>query len=195
MKYRIDMQSQKPAYLQLYEQLREDVVSGVLPRGHRLPSKRLLSEEVGVSVITVEHAYALLSDEGYICARERSGHFVSYSEGEVFSTPAAQSGPVPHTVRETGEGNFPFSVFAGTVRRVLSEYGEALLVKSPNCGCDELRGALAGYLARSRGIKVTPEQIIIGSGAEYLYGFVVNLLGREGAFAIEDPSYEKIEQV
>ena len=52
--------------MQLYEQLREDIVKGVYPHGKKLPSKRLLAEESGCSVITVEHAYAILSDEGYI---------------------------------------------------------------------------------------------------------------------------------
>ena len=78
---------------------------------------------------------------------------------------------------------------------MLSVYGEAILVKSPNNGCAELREAIASYLARSRGMTVTPEQIIVGSGAEYIYGLVVTLLGRSRLYAIESPSYEKIERV
>lgn len=81
------------------------------------------------------------------------------------------------------------------MRRVLSEYGESILVKSPNNGCAELRGTIAAYLSRSRGISVQPGQIVIGSGAEYLYGLIVQLLGRERVFALEDPSYDKIRRV
>ena len=66
---------------------------------------------------------------------------------------------------------------------------------APNRGCTELRRAIAAYLARSRGIIADPEQIIVGSGAEYLYGLVVQLLGRGCMFALEDPSYEKIRLV
>jgi GntR family transcriptional regulator/MocR family aminotransferase len=81
------------------------------------------------------------------------------------------------------------------MRRVLSERGELLLEKSPNLGCEELREAIKSYLRRNRGITVDSEQIIIGSGSEYLYGLIVELLGRTRVFAIESPSYKKIEQV
>ena len=73
MKYQIDRQAKESAYMQLFRQLREDIVSGLLPLGTRLPSKRQLAEELGLSVITVEHALALLCDEGYAEARPRSG--------------------------------------------------------------------------------------------------------------------------
>ena len=81
------------------------------------------------------------------------------------------------------------------MRRVLSERGELLLEKSPNLGCTELREAIKRYLARNRGIVVDTDQIVIGSGSEYLYGLIVELLGRSRVFAIESPSYKKIEQV
>ena len=73
MKYQIDRTSGESAYLQLYRQLKEDIVGGLLPRGSRLPSKRQLSAELGLSLITVEHALSLLADEGYAVSRERSG--------------------------------------------------------------------------------------------------------------------------
>ena len=73
MKYIIDTENKQPAYLQLYRMLREDIVSGVYPYGSRLPSKRVLADELSISTVTVEHAYALLTDEGYAEPRERSG--------------------------------------------------------------------------------------------------------------------------
>ena len=81
------------------------------------------------------------------------------------------------------------------MRRVLLDYGERILIKSPNHGCVELREELSRYLARSRGISVRPSQIIVGSGAEYLYGLIVQLLGTERVYAIENPSYRKIKEV
>ena len=63
MKYQIQKHSGLSAYLQLYRQLREDIVSGLLPLGAKLPSKRSFAEGLGVSVITVEHALELLCDE------------------------------------------------------------------------------------------------------------------------------------
>ena len=81
------------------------------------------------------------------------------------------------------------------MRKVLTDYQDVILEKSPNAGCVELRSALKQYLARNRGIHVDVEQIIIGSGAEYLYGLIVGLLGSDLIYGIEDPSYEKIEKV
>ena len=180
--------------MQLYQQPREDIVSGVYPNGKKLPSKRLLAEQTGVSVITVEHAYAILCDEGYLEPRERSGYFVSYSAADCFPVAEPDSVRQLPSARDLAD-DFPFSVLAKTMRRVLSEYGESILVKSPNNGCTELRKAIAAYLARCRGINVAPSQIVIGSGAEYLYGLIVQLLGRERVFALENPSYEKIRRV
>ena len=194
MKYRIEKDSPQSAYLQLYHQLRGDIVSGVYPNGKKLPSKRLLAEQTGVSVITVEHAYAILCDEGYLEPRERSGYFVSYSAADCFPVAEPDSVRQLPSARDLAD-DFPFSVLAKTMRRVLSEYGESILVKSPNNGCTELRKAIAAYLARCRGINVAPSQIVIGSGAEYLYGLIVQLLGRERVFALENPSYEKIRRV
>jgi len=196
MKYQINDKSGRFAYLQLYEQLRSDIERGVIPFGKKLPSKRLLAEETGTSVITVEHAYSILSDEGYIESRERSGYFVIYREKDFITT---GKGYVIPSVKSKNQPkvkcSFPFTVLSKTIRKVLAEYGEGILVKSPNRGCEELRSAICSYLERSNGMKVKPSQIVIGSGAEYLYSLVVLLFDTSRTFAIEDPSYEKIRQV
>ncbi len=194
MSYHIDKSSAQSAYLQLYQHLRNDIVAGVYAHGSRLPSKRQLAEDTGVSLVTVEHAYAILCDEGYLESRERSGYFVAYRAGDCFPGTAADRSHVEPEPHSAG-GEFPFSVLARTMRRVLSDYGESLLVKSPNNGCAALRQAIGDYLARSRGIRVKSAQIVIGSGAEYLYGLIVQLLGRERIYAVEDPSYDKIRRV
>ena len=197
MKYIITKERGKPAYLQLYNQLRNDIVSGVLPHGSKLPSKRLISEELGISVITAEHAYAMLCDEGYILSKERSGYFVC-SDGPVFfsAAPTTFQHNIPEK-RKTSDiadaADFPFSVYAKTIRRVLSDYGEKIIIKTPGKGCAELQNAIRDYLARVRGITVQSEQIVIGSGAEYLYSLITQLFGRDKIYGIESPSYEKIK--
>ena len=85
MKYYIEESNGTFAYMQLYEQLRKDIVNGVLIYGAKLPSKRMLAEETGVSVITVEHTYSILCDEGYIESRQRSGYYVIYRESDFLS--------------------------------------------------------------------------------------------------------------
>ncbi len=197
MKYHINQSEQKFAYMQLYEQVKKDIVIGVLPYGAKLPSKRLFAEETGVSVITIEHMYSILCDEGYIESRQRSGYFVIYRESDFVSTPETAVANSPLHVKKTANVNceFPFSVLSKTMRKVLAEYNDEILIKSPNHGCMELRSAISIYLARSNGITVRPEQIVIGSGAEYLYSLIVQLLGNDRKFALEAPSYEKIRQV
>ena len=196
MKYHISQTNRKPAYLQLYEQLRADIVNGILPYGTRLLSKRLLAAETDVSVITIQHAYAILCDEGYVESRQRSGYFVIYKESD-FLTTTEMPAPVSLQTHSSHNANsaFPFSVLAKTMRKVLSDYNEDILVKSPNHGCSQLRLAIASYLARSSGITAGAEQIIIGSGAEYLYSLLVQLLGKDCIFALENPSYDKIRRV
>lgn len=196
MKYKIDSSSKEKAYMQLYRQLRQDITDGVYKLDRKLPSKRLLAEESGVSVITAEHAYSLLCDEGYIEARERRGYFVIYRESDFLSQ--SRTNEESHKVSRnthTTKTDFPFSVLSKTMRKVLTNQGESILVKSPNYGCPELRNALSDYLSRNSGIHVKPKQIIIGSGAEYLYNLVIMLLGRDSIFAIENPSYDKIRRV
>ena len=196
MKYYINEQSNKAAYLQLYEQLKKDIVSGTYAYGTKVPSKRFLAEETGVSVITVQHAYSILCDEGYVESRQRSGYFVIYKESDFNTTADIREITVVHKMSGSGMKNeFPFSVMAKTMRKVLSEYGDEILIKSPNQGCPELRQAIALYLGRSSGISVKPEQIVIGSGAEYLYSLIAQLLGKNRKFALENPSYEKISSV
>lgn len=187
-----------PAYLQLYKYLRNDIVNGVFGYNTKLPSKRILAEEVGVSIITIEHAYALLCDEGYAEARERSGYFVIFQEKDGFAFANANvnvdiPGAGYHISNHSS--TFPYSVLCKTMRKVLTKYEDVLLEKSPNSGCVEFRLALKNYLARNRSIYVDIEQIVIGSGTEYLYGLMVELFGRNQIFAIEYPSYNKIEQV
>ncbi|MBQ7076968.1 MAG: PLP-dependent aminotransferase family protein [Lachnospiraceae bacterium] len=196
MNYVIDKKSQIPAYIQLYNYLSHDIVEGVYVYGTKLPSKRIIAEDVGVSVITVEHALILLNEEGYVQNKERSGAFVIYRDENFLKEPIKhlKSGKRPENI-SYDKGEFPFSVLARKMRKVLLDYGDKILVKSPNQGSIELREAICQFLARTRGIMVLPNQVIVGSGAEYLYGLIAQLFKEESIIAIEKPSYEKIRQV
>lgn len=194
MKYVID-KANRPVYLQLYKQLRDDIIAGIYPYNAKLPSKRVLAEDTGVSTVTVEHVYALLCDEGYVESRERSGYVVAFRKNDGFAAMNEHPTALPEARRKHIPSDFPLSVLNRTMRKVMSQYGDLLLEKSPNSGCLPLREAIRHYLARNRGIEVEVEQIIIGAGAEYLYGMIVELLGRNRIYAVESPSYQKIEQV
>ncbi|WP_044915240.1 MocR-like pyridoxine biosynthesis transcription factor PdxR [Butyrivibrio sp. WCE2006] len=194
-------------YLKVYEQVREDIINGRYPVNTKLPSKRVMSEAMGVSVITVEHAYELLIEEGYITAKEKSGYFVTFDDKEIYTGLKERKPAANKKTEETGEkGNtikqvapaaakFSYSIYAKTVRRVLSEYENYIMTKSPKNGTFELRNAIAHYLSRSRRLEVSSDQIIIGAGAEYLYGLIVQTFGRDIIYGIENPSYPKIQKV
>ncbi len=184
----------EPQYLKIYKKLRTRIVEGDYRYGDRLPSKRVLAEEHRVSVITAQHAYELLCEEGYVQARQRSGFFVSYRAEDGFALPEEKMS-FPAAMPAADAVAFPYPELAKTARFVLTEYQTALLQKTEKTGAAVLRHAIAEYLARNRGLRVDPAHILIGSGAEYLYGIMIQLLGRGRVYGIEDPSYEKIRQV
>ena len=190
------MKKNKPAYLTLYESLRDEIVSGIRPFGSRLPSRRVLARDHAVSAVTAEHSIELLCEEGYAEPRPRSGCYVIYREADGFTQPSVhQEQRITPAAPAPGRNTFPFPTLARTMRRVLTEYGEKIMIRPPSTGCVELREALRSYLARNRGIRVHAGQIVIGAGAEYLYGLVVELLGSGRVYGVEVPSYQKIEQV
>ncbi|MBE6896694.1 MAG: PLP-dependent aminotransferase family protein [Ruminococcaceae bacterium] len=197
MKYYIDSEKKETAYIQLYRQVKEDIINGVYSYGEKLPSKRLTASETGVSTITVEHAYGLLCDEGYIESKERSGYIVIFRQEDGFMhfSESEEIKPTEYIQRSNDDNSMNFTVLEKTMRKVISEYGEKLFERSPNEGCIFLRNSIRHYLERSRGIKTETENIIIGSGAEYLYGLITDLLGRGKIYGIESPSYKKIEQI
>ena len=197
-------------YINLYEQLRKDIIDGIYPPGSKIPSKRVTADNYSVSIITVEHALELLEEEGYISSKERSGYFVTYDINETDNPDAvhvhksakiddANGVSISSTMASGNSGNdaygLSYSTYAKKVRKVLTEYSEEILVRSPGFGIEKLRRNIASYLERSRHIKADYSQIIIGSGAEYLYGLIVRTLGREKIYGIESPSYKKIEQI
>ena len=195
MHIRIEHDSGIPAYMQIYSTVRSMIISGAYPFGSRLPSKRALARDCGVSIVTAEHAYQLLADEGLCEQRARSGCYVKYAPEQCF--PLSDHAQI--TKDESGSSyhndDIPFSAVASMLRKVILDQGERILMKSPNNGSAQLREAICRYLDRSRNIRVNPEQIVIGSGAEYLYGLCIQMLGRTKTVALENPSYRKIREV
>ena len=200
--YSMEERGSLPLYEYLYRRIRADILNGTLAAGERLPSKRALAEHLRVSVITVENAYAQLEAEGYVFTRPKRGFFVS----QVSRTPQVlpPSPPPPEKARvwrldlksnQVDTARFPVATWARLIRQVLTEDGNALLRPVPHRGLPALRQAIADDLRDYKGMAVSPEQIVIGAGAEYLYLLLAQLLGRAAVFAVEDPGYPKIRQV
>ncbi len=189
-----------PLYEALYRCLRSDILSGKLPAGEKLPSKRALAEHLRVSKITVETAYNQLLSEGYICSREKVGYFVEQTQrpaaAAVSYAPAPEETPAP-VLDLTGNGpaHFPFSVWSKLQRQTLLDQGQTLLNPLPHQGCRALRVAISQHLSQFRGMHTDPENIIIGAGTDFLYNLIIQLLGRDKVYAVEDPGYHKIRKI
>ena len=159
-----------------------------------------MAENLEISKITVETAYSQLLSEGYIRSEEKVGYFV-----EAVERPSRQSAP-PAVSQETpakprldltanGTEQFPFSVWSKLQREVMLDYGEKLLLPLPHQGIPELRQAIADHLAAFRGMTVNPEHILIGAGTDFLYNLLIQLLGRDKTYAVEEPGYGKIRKI
>ncbi len=191
-------------YIHLYKCIRADILSGEIAPGTRLPSKRSFAENLGVSVITVENAYAQLISEGYLYAVPKKGFFAAALERRVPpEKPATVKAAVPDTPRyfadfssnRTDPDNFPFATWAKLMRGTISAQNAELMTNAPCGGVPALREAIAAHLYAFRGIQADPDRIIVGAGTEYLYGLIIQLLGFDKIYALEDPGYRKIAKI
>jgi len=210
----------------LYNSIKNQIIQGALKSNEKLPSKRTLAQNLGISVITVQNAYAQLISEGYIYSIEKKGFFVTdlkpfeketenstfeqtdknSEEFENCETDKIYRGKYEKKTKETesqkwfadfGSNStsyekFPFNLWSHKMRQVLNSGDEKLLLRVGVKGVLELRQAISRYLKEFRNMNVNPEQIVIGAGTENLYSMVVQLLGRNNLFAVENPGYQKV---
>ncbi len=200
----LDPASPVPLYEQLYRSIAAEIHSGALPAGTRLPGKRSLAAELSVSVNTVDGAYQLLGAEGYLASRPRSGFYVQEypalpGRGRTERTvcapaPQPDGPPVRYDLSTSGvdTGLFPFRTW-GRLQKELLYSSPQLLTHGDARGDIELRQALADYLEEYRGVRCTPEQLVVGAGVEYLLSLLSPLL--PGPAAVEDPGYPRARRV
>jgi len=203
-------ESQGPLYKALYNHILTDIQNGKLKAGEKLPSKRSLAQNLGISTISIENAYDQLISEGYIYTLPKKGYFVSQLDGlEIFKekdNPKLQvnieekekslaNDYYDFSSNRTEKANFPFSIWAKLLRETISHKEKELMELSPSGGIKELRQAIANHLESFRGMKVNPDQIIVGAGTEYLYGLLIKLLGNDKIYCIENPGYKKLLQI
>ncbi|MBP3704144.1 MAG: PLP-dependent aminotransferase family protein [Clostridia bacterium] len=191
-------------YMHLYKCIRDDIVAGVIRPGEKLPSKRSFAENLGVSVITVENAYAQLISEGYLYSLPKKGFFAAEIEKSAVrrkteivpvKLPDAPKYFADFSSNRTDPENFPFATWAKLMREIISEKSAELMINAPCGGVPELRQAIAEHLHAFRGIEADPNHIIVGAGTEYLYGLLIQLLGFDKIYALEDPGYRKVGQI
>ena len=188
-----------PLYEALYRSIRQDILSGRLAAGEKLPSKRALAAHLEVSKITVETAYNQLLSEGYISAREKVGYFVESLQRQTAAPirKEAAEESAEDLIDLTGDSpsHFPFSVWSSLQREVMLDLGEGLLLPLHKQGLPSLRNAIARHLTEFRGMLVDPDNILIGAGTDFLYNLLVQLLGRDKRYGVEEPGYSKIQKI
>ena len=197
-------------YAYLCKSIKQDILQGTLKKGERLPSKRAFASNLGVSVVTVENAYAQLIAEGYIYSIPKRGFYVAdfsdllaepqqktptFSQEMVSLTGGDSSYFADFSSNQTSSDLFPFTIWSKVIREILNDSRVQLMTNSPCGGIFTLRESIARYLKDFRGMTVRPEQIIIGAGTEYLYGLLIQLLGNDKVYAVENPGYRKPERI
>ncbi|MEV6393866.1 PLP-dependent aminotransferase family protein [Streptomyces sp. NPDC051907] len=173
----------------LMRALRDAVRSGRLAPGTRLPPYRSLAADLGIARNTVADAYAELVAEGWLTARQGSGTRVAQQVAPIAPaprrrTPARAHRPVYDLVQGKPDPSvFPRAAWLASARRALSAAPHEAFGPGDPRGRVELREALAGYLARVRGVRTTPERIVLCSGAAHALRLMAAVAG--GRWAVE----------
>ncbi|WP_010632827.1 aminotransferase class I/II-fold pyridoxal phosphate-dependent enzyme [Sporolactobacillus vineae] len=197
----------RPLYVQLYTFFIKEIRSGRMPYGTRLPSKRVLSRLLGISLNTVDYAYQQLLAEGYIESRPRKGMFVIYQDEHMnkvrVNDPVANE--AEHQSREkividfshgqVDREHFPFQLIRKYYRQIFSPEGSIYFQNGPSQGSLPLRAEIARYLYQSRAVSCTPEQIVIGAGTQLLLGQLLSLQPDHMPFAMENPGFHRVREL
>ncbi len=203
----LDGQSRSPLYEQIYAYVKKEIRSGRLKAGSRLPSTRVLAQNLRVSRSTTQMAYDQLLSEGYVETAPCRGYFVCPIEelvevkpweAEAFVRPepeADASYEVDFSLRGIDLDSFPFNTWRKLSRNTLVDDNKEMFAVGDPQGEASLRGAIGAYLHSARGVNCQPEQILIGAGAEYLLMLLSQIVGHTSCIAMENPTYRQAYRV
>lgn len=210
--YNLEQRGEASLYEYVYQQIRDDIVAGRIAAGEHLPSKRAFASHLGISVITIENAYSQLLAEGYICSKPRRGYYAcELPEAPVLASAetdldrdSAPAGLNAHDAGKQPEQFAPLSpsaleaarLWQSALRATLtSEDEREIFSPAPAQGTARLRHAIAHHLRGTRGMNVNPDNIVIGAGAQLLDTMLVQLLGADKIYAVEDPGYLRLTRI
>jgi len=174
--------------------LRDAVRDGRLRPGVRLPPSRALAADLGIARNSVAEAYGQLVAEGWLTARTGSGTWVTQHRPGRQRAPAAipeETAPPRYDLRSglPDLGAFPRRAWLAAARATLNATPDHVLGYPDPRGLPQLRNALAGYLARARGVSVTGDQIVVCSGFSHALALLCQVVRARGGTAIAVEQY------
>lgn len=209
--YNLEQRGEASLYEYVYQQIRDDIVAGRIAAGEHLPSKRAFASHLGISVITIENAYSQLLAEGYICSKPRRGYYAcelpdapvlplatgSIDRDAVSVGPSADvNGRVEQFDTLSPSALEAARLWQSALRATLaSEDEREIFSPAPAQGAARLRRAIAHHLRGTRGMNVDPDSIVIGAGAQLLDTMLIQLLGADKVYAVEDPGYLRLTRI
>lgn len=195
----------EPLYIQLYRNIKNDIISGRIKAGEKLLSLRAMAQALDISVTTVQLSYNQLLVEGYIDSKPQSGYYVSQG---VYVAPKQSPRPEQSPAESPVEAEelspyihdrscFDFNKWKKCCSAVFNEHCDSLLYESDPQGEKELRAEIAKYLYSSRGVTCTPEQIVIGAGTQQITGQLCRILSKLGInhVSLESPGYLPVQNM
>jgi GntR family transcriptional regulator/MocR family aminotransferase len=203
--------SSTPLYLQLYHYMKTAILDGSILPMEKLPSLRSLSQNLGLSLTTIELAYNQLLVEGYIYSRPQAGYFVNQisagmgsvrkSENQDFQKSASL--PPADLLSDFGKNGyfdrscFDFVKWKKCINQVLTDYSHLLLREGDSQGEIALRQEISNYVYQSRGVTCTPDQIVIGAGTQQIMGQLCTILIKMGMkhVTVEEPGYLPVRNI
>lgn len=191
-------------YLQIYDQIKNQILQGEASAGEKLPSLRILSRDLEVSITTAELAYNQLLVEGYIISRPQSGYYVAQVTS-IQGEPAAKKSAILYDINDyTLEGSpylydlscFDFNKWKKCSAKVFNEYSHLLLFESEPQGEAALRFEIAKYVYNSRGVTASPDQIVIGAGTQQITSHLSRILRKMDIHhvSLESPGYLPVQR-
>ncbi|GKU84725.1 PLP-dependent aminotransferase family protein [Niallia sp. NCCP-28] len=203
----LEYKSNKPLYLQLADYIKQEIAAGKIKSQEKLPSKRKLSDHLGLSLNTIQSAYDQLNAEGFIESRPRKGFYAIKLEDDIMANQEYSrncekknesiqaNNKIDFNSGKIDVSHFPYSTWRKlTVCSLYEDQGDLFYTGDPQ-GELELRKQIAAYLFASRGVRCSSDQIIIGAGTQVLMGILGLVIGKENIFAMEDPGFNRIRAV
>jgi len=204
-KLTLNKKSKEPIYIQLYNSIKSEIEVGELKANDKLPSKRKLAFNLGISQNTVESAYSQLIVEGYIKSIEKKGYYVleiskllninKENTLEYKDNKKKINYKYEFLSSRVDLESFPYSIWKKINKDILTENNKDILQLGHSQGDYNLRNEIAKYLSESRGVNTNADNIVIGAGSEYLIQVLIGLIGMDKSYGMEDPGYFKVRKI